>query len=292
MNKRIGEAFDRIHAEEELKNKTMEFLARQTGGFGQHSGQFPRQRKTLSYGKMAAAAAVLALILLGSGGYRLYFIPTTSIDIEINPSVTLGINRFDKVVTMESHNEDGSELLDSVNVKYADYTDAINKIITDESIADYLAQNEIMEISVTGSDDKKNQEIFSGVESCTSRHKNIQCYNGNSELAAEAREAGLSMGKYQVYLELQEQNSDITVKDLQGKTMREICDMVDEMECGEAVDMPGKGEGKRIGHGNGNAGSHEGGQRNENGTGAGKSSGNEKNHGNGNNHVHKGGRNK
>lgn len=45
MNKRIGEAFDRIHAEEELKNKTIEFLARQTGGFGQHSGQFPGKER-------------------------------------------------------------------------------------------------------------------------------------------------------------------------------------------------------------------------------------------------------
>ena len=50
------------------------------------------------------------------GGTWLYFTPTMEISVDINPSIELGVNRFDRVISVDGYNEDGqalAQLLDS-----------------------------------------------------------------------------------------------------------------------------------------------------------------------------------
>lgn len=170
MSNRLRDAFAQIHAEEELKSSTREFLAGRINGT--QGEAVCKKRRT--YGSIAAAACIAAA-LLGAGGYRLYFEPVTAIAMETQPPVSLGVNRFDRVVSVES---DSREFLDAVNVKHCDYMDAVNRILSEESTADYLAQDEIVEISVTGGSEARNREILEGVEECAKRHENIRCYRG------------------------------------------------------------------------------------------------------------------
>lgn len=58
----------------------------------------------------APALAVCLLLLLSGGGYWVYFLPTAKIDIDINPSVALSINRFNKVLSVEGYNAGGQAL--------------------------------------------------------------------------------------------------------------------------------------------------------------------------------------
>ncbi len=59
---RLQDAFDKIHTEQELKNCTMEFLAKATNGYN--------KRKTVSARRWIAAAACFAMFLLaGSTGH-------------------------------------------------------------------------------------------------------------------------------------------------------------------------------------------------------------------------------
>lgn len=186
MNDRLKEAFDQVHAEEELKNKTKEFLIQQTNGYIKDS----KQRNTFPYRRVLAAMACFVFLFLGAGGYQLYFIPTSSITIEINPSVELGINRFDKVISAKGNNDDGRELLASLDIKYANYADALNKILMNEKVAACLEQNEIMSISVTGADAGRNRKILRGVEACTNKNKNIHCFEGRGKEAHNGNGSG------------------------------------------------------------------------------------------------------
>ena len=58
MRERIREAFDRVHAEQERKDRTLAFLAERTQGFTD-------RRSALSFPRQLAAAACLLLALGG-----------------------------------------------------------------------------------------------------------------------------------------------------------------------------------------------------------------------------------
>lgn len=219
MNDRVKKTFDQICAEEELKNKTREFLAQKTQGY--------TRNRTVNYKYLVSAAACLLLIL--AGGYWFYFIPTAVISIDINPSIELGINRFDKVVSVQARNDDGQELADSLSIKFTDYAEAVNEILDSEKIAALLSEDETMTIAVIGSGGKQCKRMLSQVESCTSDRDNAYCYFADSEEVQKAHEVGLSYGKYRAFLELQELDPDIKPEEVQSMTMRQIRDWIQRL---------------------------------------------------------------
>lgn len=248
MNNTFKELFSPIHAEEALKDRTKEFLAEKTQGYtgvktGEHNFRF-----------YAAACACLLLVLFG--GHWFYFTPVAVISIDINPSIEMGINRFDKVVSVDGFNEDGRELSGTLNVKYQNYTDAIEQILQDDTIEVLLSDNEIMTITVIGTDGQQSAEILSGVEACTAKQGNAYCYFATSEEAAAAHETGLSCGKYRAFLELQILDPDITPEAVQCMSMREIRELIDSLSAGGGTDTSsynnrGNGyHGHGGGHGN------------------------------------------
>ena len=275
MNDRLKEAFDGIHAEEELKDKTRAFLAETTNGYQRKRQLFGIRR--MSYGKMAAVMACFIFLFLGVGGWKIYFTPVSSISIDVNPSMELGVNRLDTVISVKGYNNDGQALLDGLDIKYSGYADALDKILADDTIQMCLARNEEMAISVTGTDEEQSQKILEDVEARTSSHGNIHCYKGNYEITEAAHEAGFSTGKYQVFLELQKLNPDLTAEKARTMTMRQLRDMMSELleeendsasDC-EEEQHAGAGNGAGNGNGVGNGNSDGNGNRAANGTGTG-----------------------
>lgn len=236
MNDRMKQTFDQIHAEEELKNRTREFLVHKTQGY--------TKSRSVSYKYLVSVAVCFLLIL--AGGYWLYFIPTAAISIDINPSVELGINRFDKVVSIHAYNSDGQELADSLSIRFKDYVDAVNMIIEDKEIAALLLDHEIMTVAVIGPEGGQCKRMLSQIRSCTSGRGETYCYFAHSEEAKKAHELGLSCGKYQAFLELQELDPDITPEEIQGMTMREIRDLIQQLSGG--IDSSQGGGNHGYGH--------------------------------------------
>ena len=245
MHDTLKELFDQVHAEEALKEETRTFLAQKTRGY---------TRAKMASGRRMLAAAVCLLLLL-IGGYWLYFVPTAEISIDINPSIELGINRFDKVVSVRGYNDDGDSLADTLDVKYAEYTQAVEQILTSEEIASLLSGDEVLTIAVIGPSGAQASRILSDVVSCAAGHQNAYCYFAREEEVAAAHEAGLSYGKYRAFLILHALDPSITVQDVQDMTMRELWGLVGGFsmgETGEASQGEGTGHhryGQENGHG-------------------------------------------
>lgn len=248
MNDTFKELFGSIQAEKALKDHTQAFLAQRTRGYTKEG------RRIRRYPAYAAACICLLLVMLG--GRWLYFIPTAEISIDINPSIELSVNRFDRIIAITGLNEDGKELSKVLDVKYKDYAQAIEQILHHDSITALLSGGEVMSITVVGPDEQQSAKLLSGIRTCTAGQSNIDCYFAQSEEAAAAHEAGLSCGKYRAFLELQLLDPDITPEAVQGMTMREIRELIESLRTdGEDGTSPyndwgGGHHGQGDGHGN------------------------------------------
>lgn len=249
MNKTFKDLFGPIRAEEALKDRTKAFLAEKTQGY---TGAGEKRRIRHIY---AAACACMLLILLG--GPWLYFTPTARISIDINPSLELGVNRFDRIVSVDGLNEDGRALSHALDVKYKNYAAAIEEIVNDDSIVSLLSGGEVMAITVVGADGPQSAKLLSGVEQCAAEQRNTYCYFARPEEVAPAHETGLSCGKYRAFLELRFLDPDITPEAVQGMTMREIWELIgrlaadDESEASSYGSRENGHHGHGGGHGNG-----------------------------------------
>lgn len=248
-DRRLKEAFDNVHADDEIKRRTREFLARKTRSYGRGT-MFP-------YRRLAAAMACLLFVAMGWGGYFLYFIPVSSISVDVNPSIELGINRFDRVVRVDTYNDDGYNIMSSLDVRFMDYRDAMDVILNQESEEAYLAEDSCIAIAVSGAAEGKQREMLACLHTCASSYGNVHCSTGSHGDAAAAHEAGMTLGRYQAFLELQALDSSITAEDIEGLTISQIWDKIAELSGDTGQDgnaaqyTPGGQNGCGMHHGNG-----------------------------------------
>ena len=214
---KLKSAFDQIHAEEAIKTQTKKYLFDKV---------YRKEKKHLSPLPKFAAAGACCLLLFIMGGSYLFFTPTVFISVDVNPSLELGINRFDRVVSVTGYNEDGRSLIDSLQLKYMDYSTALESLLSNQEMAIYLSEDAEVVLTVAGNNKTQSNEILENVESFSSEHQNVHCHSGDTEEFHHAHEAGLSFGKYQAWQILQELNPDITLEEVQDMTMAEIRELI------------------------------------------------------------------
>ena len=93
---KIKAAFDQIRAEDALKSSTKAYLSEHV---------YKKSRGPSVHFRRFAAAAACSLLVFLAGGSYLFFTPTAFISVDVNPSLELGINRFDRIVSVIGYNE-------------------------------------------------------------------------------------------------------------------------------------------------------------------------------------------
>ena len=233
---KLKAAFDQVRAEEDLKERTKEYLSEKV---------YARKKKRTSPLRNFAAAAACALLVFLAGGSYLYFTPTAYISVDVNPSLELGINRFDRIVSVTGYNEDGKALADSLDLKYMDYSDALEVLLADQDMEVYLSDNADVVLTVAGKSENQSSQILETVESCASSHENVHCHSGDTEEIHHAHNAGLSFGKYQAYLTLKGLDPSVTLEEIQDMTMSQIRELIQEYS---QEDSQGSSQGNSQGN--------------------------------------------
>lgn len=109
MNSVWKTALDRIHAEEQLKERTRTYPGA--------AGLVQQQTRRRTHWRPALASLCL-LLMLALGSYWLFLVPTAFISIDLNPSLELSINRFDRVIAVQGYNDEGQAIADSLQLQY------------------------------------------------------------------------------------------------------------------------------------------------------------------------------
>lgn len=164
MCERLGRAFAEVHAEDELKQRTIEAV-------------FPRARRHRRYPLALAAACLVILLSLGGG---VFFTPVSAIGIEINPSLELKINRFDIVIGVEGLNGDGKRIAENTQLMFTEYSQAIDTLIAAPQIQTCLDQGKELSIFVLCDDEQRCGRMLEKVEGCVGSGNNVTCHAGGN----------------------------------------------------------------------------------------------------------------
>ena len=216
----LRRALDSVRADEALKRRTQEYVAAQTGNYG-----IARRvsRPTRGWRALAAASCLLIVLLLGCW---IYLAPTAYISVDINPSLELYVNRFDQVVSAKGYNQAGQALADDLDIRFLNYSDAVEQILGSETVSALLSQDGALTIAVSGADEGQCGRMLSQIEIATAGCRAAHCYVADAGEAAQAREYGMSCGRYRAYLALRELFPEIAPEDVADMTMREIRDLL------------------------------------------------------------------
>ena len=177
MRNRIQSAFAGVHAEAELKERTIEMI------------YAPAKRRRRANPLIWAAACLVLFLGLGSG---LFFIPVSAIGIEINPTLRLKINRFDIVVGVEAINKDGKRITEETNLMFSEYSEAIDTLLADPRMQEYFEQGKDMEIYVECDDEQRCNQMLKRVEGRVGKEGNVTCHAGSG--AGHGHSAGKQSG--------------------------------------------------------------------------------------------------
>ncbi len=276
----VREAFDALEVPERASQGTLaaiDQLARENAATPQAAAQVapaaPRAHRKNRWTRWAAsitaAAACLAITLALVGGMaRMDAQPTAFIDIDINPSIELQVNRADTVVKAEGVNADGQDVLAGLDLTGLAYRDALAVLAQSEAMAPYLRDDAFIQVSVSSDTPSQEQALTDASEAYLSTLPcRSSCGTVSSQVREEARAHGMGCGRYTAALELAELDPSVSVEDCEGLSMRELRDRIaachengatSEGSAEESSQGQGRGQGQGHGQGNGSMRRHQG----------------------------------
>ena len=188
-----------------------------------------------------AACAVLIALGIGGGAYA-YQTPVAYVGIDINPSIELGVNYFDRVVSAEGVNADGQDILSETNVVGMSYEEALASLNDSLTNKGYLAADAAVAVTVMCDDDSRCSNLEETSQRCfLSAGQGVHCSRATSAEHHEAHELGLGMGKYLAWRSLVDAGVDISADDVAHMTMSELRDLA--AQEGVAIDQGAASQG-------------------------------------------------
>lgn len=261
MNRPIHDAFQAVQASQELKERTRAYL---------HAQRAPHRPR---YRAMAAAAACLVVVFLGAGGALAWFTPVSAVSVEAGTSLELSLNRFDRVLQVQGDSAQDQELADRLGLTYLSYTDALEAILDSQEVTQALNGGAELAVTVAGQNEQHCQDLLEDTQSCAGHGT---CSSADWSQVTAAQQAGLSLSKYQMLLELQALDPSITSQQVGECSMHQLRQWLSDLSgtgqttnsssTGDSCDdddhgsglSQGSGQGNGAGQGSGNGGNGSG----------------------------------
>ena len=142
---------------------------------------------TLNTGRLCAMAASLVIVCAGIGSY---FVPAGYVSVDINPSLMMTVNIYNRVIDVKSLNDDARVLLNKVNIKGKSAEDSVEMLIkTSEKIGYINDNNRSVILDVVSGITKPN------IENVQYHNIDITKETANMETFRTAQDIGVSIAK-------------------------------------------------------------------------------------------------
>jgi hypothetical protein len=188
-------------------------------------------------GFVKAASIAAALILVLGLGLFAYNTPYSYIDIDINPSIEVTVNVFNRIIDIKALNTDGNKIVNNVSIKNREVKTGIANILKTALANGYLKDSNTSAVmfTVSGKSDNKVFNIEKTVQSTTS--KELKAVNANPEVVVEkvtvenhdkAIKQGISPGKLLLIQRATEAKPELKTEELKEKPVNEILKLIRE----------------------------------------------------------------
>ena len=199
--------------------------------------------------QMIAAAAVFVLMLTGTlSGIGFYNEAYESVYIDVNPSVEIVLNRFEKINDVIYHNEDAERVFSELDLEGKKVNDGICMIIDKLSDENYIKDEAEVFITATSEKNKELEMFLEGIISTAKSYSEEKGYSASfssqtmtREEIKEAHENGMSPARYKLIEFIKKFYPDFDeemLNELDMKALQEI------RKALEGIGNPGSDNGK------------------------------------------------
>ena len=187
-------------------------------------------------GVAAAACVLFAVGVVGVPYYGNNYVPDSHVDIDVNPGVEIVTNKKNKVLEVQSTNQDGAVVIDGMNLKNTELKVAVNALIGSMVQKGYI-QNDNTGILVTvrnDNEDKANKvkaEVLNDINTALSTNSvQATVINQTVKTTVDAKkfatENNISIGKAVFVLNLAAKDGSLDAKELAKMKVSEIASLV------------------------------------------------------------------
>lgn len=199
-----------------------------------------------AYKRLAGlAACFLACIFLSTGVYA-YYTPYSYVSVDINPSISLSLNRFEKVIAVSPITEDAVDLIkDTKEIKNQDIDKALTTIIKSASEKGYIDAEEENQVVVVVSAKNQKAEDKLAKEVNKTAAKELAKVNDSSEVMVEKasikshKEAlanKVSPGKVMLANKLREVEPQLKDEEIKNMSVKEVVKRINEKRKAAATE--------------------------------------------------------
>lgn len=198
---------------------------------------------------IASIAAVLLLVVLNLKLLNFNKNEFAYVCLDINPSFEFIIGNEKTVIGAKAINDDAKVVMEDLDIKNENITDALKTVIRKCINAGYLTDEEdknavLFSVALnhknnrTGNIEDNMKDLLSEIDSIADNYKdmNFKILKVSSEDRSAAIKAGISMGRYYLYLKAKELSINISLEQIKQKSISELMVMVDSNKLSSATD--------------------------------------------------------
>ncbi|MBE7064666.1 MAG: hypothetical protein E7384_02485 [Ruminococcaceae bacterium] len=189
----------------------------------------------------AACIFLIVSVVFGLTYYGNNYAVAAVIDIDVNPSIELSINKKEKVLKVRALNDDGKEIIEGMKLKNKHVDVAVDEIVGSMVEKGYVADDEDNGILVTvkNKDHKKaekfREKIVKDFDKALGDHDvNAPVINQSAtdikKVKEFAEENDISVGKAMFVTKLVEEDETLSAEELADMSIKEIMEMIKEKD--------------------------------------------------------------
>jgi hypothetical protein len=187
--------------------------------------------------KIASIAAVFVGILGLSIGIYSYSLPYSYVNVDINPSIEITTNIYDRIIGVEGLNEDGKKLVKVDSYMNKSLKDGVEQVLETAVKEGYIKQDSLNAVifTVSSKNEIKVEGIQKSLESTASQkleaegaETEVLIEKVDTEKRVKTESQGISPGKLNLINKLAEVDSEVKVEDFKDKPVKEIMRLIKE----------------------------------------------------------------
>ncbi len=202
--------------------------------------------------RVGSIAAVFVLVMVGivaAVNFTRYNKVDTTVTLDVNPSIELHVNRYDRVLRVTPLNADGEKVIGTMQLKNVDLDVAVNALIGSMMKNGYLSEmsNSIL-VTVDGSDAARNSALTERISSDIEAQLNAgftgsvlsQTAQHDAALQALADEHSITVGKAQLIQALISRNPLYSFDALSKLSINELNVLLEKEPVADTIHTSGR----------------------------------------------------